>query len=114
VVIEGFKSYKDQVISEPFSSGINIVGEADALPCWLLPPWLLPLLRGMASAAPRAPAAALGRAGARGIQRRSVGPIAAGSCALRPTRPPAPAVGANGSGKSNFFHGEPRRCAWRA
>ncbi len=26
VIIEGFKSYKDQTISEPFSPRINIVG----------------------------------------------------------------------------------------
>jgi hypothetical protein len=31
VVIEGFKSYKDQTVLEPFSNRINCVGEASAL-----------------------------------------------------------------------------------
>lgn len=34
VVIEGFKSYKDQTIIEPFSRNINVVGEG--LVRWML------------------------------------------------------------------------------
>jgi len=33
VIIEGFKSYKDQTIVEPFSRDINVVGECIAAAC---------------------------------------------------------------------------------
>jgi hypothetical protein len=46
VVIEGFKSYKDQVISEPFSSGINIIGERVLASCAPTPDCLLGAMRG--------------------------------------------------------------------
>lgn len=68
VIIEGFKSYKDQTATDAFSPGINVVGEQD-----------------------------------NGKRRND-----AASCRLlpycRPARVPLP-VGANGSGKSNFFSG---------
>ena len=31
VILEGFKSYKDQTIVEPFSENINVVGESAVL-----------------------------------------------------------------------------------
>ena len=33
MVIEGFKSYKDQTISEPFDQHINVVGEQAVILC---------------------------------------------------------------------------------
>ena len=38
VIIEGFKSYKDQTISDPFSDKINVIGAAEYPAC--LPPLL--------------------------------------------------------------------------
>lgn len=85
IVIEGFKSYKDQTIAEPFSPHINVIGAwGPQLAC----------------------------------QRHSMQPHGAwwhpAACIPAPDAPPTflihvnmmHAVGANGSGKSNFFHGE--------
>lgn len=87
VIIEGFKSYKDQTITEPFSPKINCIG----------------VFRGLVICSPPSSAA---------LERRS--PIM--QTRPTPTNPPPQtntqsenpnnkSVGANGSGKSNFFHG---------
>ena len=34
VIIEGFKSYRDQTSTEPFSPGINVVGEQGCAARW--------------------------------------------------------------------------------
>lgn len=72
MVIEGFKSYKEQTVTEPFSPKVNTVGASPPPPPTALPP----------------------------LTRRA-------------------AVGANGAGKTNFFHGAlprvaaaPRHAAW--
>lgn len=63
MIIEGFKSYKDQTIAEPFSEKINTVGEQ----------------------------------GVQVSQAWNTQNVADFVCF---------SVGANGSGKSNFFHGK--------
>lgn len=72
MIIEGFKSYKDQTIVEPFSRDINVVGECIAAACGSTVTFYILFQR-------RNP--------------RSLWNVTA--------------VGANGSGKSNFFHGAP-------
>lgn len=85
VIIEGFKSYKDQTVSDSFSPGVNVVGELN------------------------------GRAGEGGGVPRSLA-VSRTSHAVLLTPPllppppfPSPSVGANGSGKSNFFGGKRER-----
>ena len=66
ITLEGFKSYKEQTVTEPFSNRINVVGMASAHLVYI------PYQQGQTP----------------------------DSCFVL-------AVGANGSGKSNFFQGEP-------
>jgi len=72
VIIEGFKSYKDQTIAEPFSNKINTVGTSFGAACAL-------------------------------------------ECAVTHAELTmfCYAVGANGSGKSNFFHGTVHHMFWQ-
>jgi len=91
VIIEGFKSYKDQTITEPFSPKINCIGA---------------FVRGKrkngASARARAAATLLSLGPSPLVApRRSRGSRAPRKFPAKSKR----AVGANGSGKSNFFHG---------
>jgi AAA15 family ATPase/GTPase len=87
VIIEGFKSYKDQTITEPFSPKINCIGA-----------FFESKRRSRARAAAPLPLAA------RSLFVRS---SVAHDCRSFPPHTPKneTTVGANGSGKSNFFHG---------
>ena len=104
VVIEGFKSYKDQTILDPFSNKVNVVGESIATSFCAgrpAPAWRACLQ------------ASSGQAGDGHWQHHVEGliaslylPVADAQAAPPPcTRPASAAVGANGSGKSNFFAG---------
>ena len=88
VIIEGFKSYKDQTISEPFSPRINIVGARNN---WFPPPL---------------PRALLPMHVVTATQHRFSLQQTRSHCHL-PLASACIAVGANGSGKSNFFDGAP-------
>ena len=110
IVIEGFKSYKDQTVSETFSPGVNVVGEyfrfIDALRhrCRLSLPSTSsrretplsqpPLLRF---------ASALSLSLSRSISSLLTPSVVSPPISIH-TNTRETAVGANGSGKSNFFH----------
>lgn len=117
VVVEGWKSYKDQTVLEPFSPKVNVIGEqvpsGGTAPIASTPALRThPLCRLACSelAAPHRTSAVdfwvcpTFRVG------QQAGPGRCQACAqLAATLlhlHVLPAVGANGSGKSNFFHGE--------
>ena len=141
VIIEGFKSYKDQTATDPFSNAVNVIG---AQPCRTqerAPAEGGGEVRGPGGAAAQQEPAAGARLSARGstpppphpawwrlvrckqVVRRVGGVGAARARSQRQLRrgalqaaanalapPLVAAVGANGSGKSNFFHGECACC----
>lgn len=92
VIIEGFKSYKDQTITEPFSPKINCIG------AFVLRE-KTELVHARAAAPLPSPPAPLSLVVA--VVSR---PLLTTAVPRKPTNYET-TVGANGSGKSNFFHG---------
>ncbi len=117
VIVEGWKSYKDQTVMEPFSPKVNVIGEqlpsGGTAPIASTPALRThPLCRLACSelAEPHrrsavdfwvCPTFRVGQQAGPG-RCQACAQLAATLLHLRVL----PAVGANGSGKSNFFHGE--------